>query len=710
MSKSNYWVFSTLFCVGVIAGLSFLLISSGVGHRSASDSASEIDSSRRPSPTRPLDEMSMQADISDQQISRLRDEGNGYLMAGNFNAAAARFRRIQQREGKFSSDIVLRLALCTELRGNPTAAADLYERVIGLNPSMRHRLLAVSGLTRCWSKGSNQSEALRTLSGLLLDSLDGDRLPEEIRAQVTYQLGSVYLNQALSNYHFDLSLPSGVAFQAAEPSVSKLIEMLDAPELETEPPQDVPQLVDAPLFEVLQRPTHSIELVVVNARSPVKSLAEITRQLTAVCDLELLASPQAQIIVQSRTQSLSVKNASASLILDTLLLPLNLYWKQDGDQIHIQSFAELNSADAEQKIWAKAAERTFRRFNLAFPGDPRHQSALLSRANLNFIANDLESAANRYQELLNTAPRDELLARLFLNLGKLRMRFGQNAEAIQLFFQTVDQSYDPRLQSTSYWLAAQLSLEVGHVEEAIKTAGRALSTARTTDQKRQAAMTKARAYLLGRQPKAANQVLFDYRLAFRGSELESSASVLGCYARLVGSQEANSIKAERHRLLTALTTTRKQEYVNFLDIYIAARAFDELGFQSKTIELLTLAIESTTINEWRRRFLFELAIQEKVAGRLEEASSFLEFLISDQVDDLWRQQAMLHLTEIYATEGMAEKCIKLGERLLAADLNDSEKFTTLTSMGRAYRRLGEDHAAALCFLGMLPMSETGTIQ
>ena len=107
-----------------------------------------------------------------------------------------------------------------------------------------------------------------------------------------------------------------------------------------------------------------------------KPVALLTRHLAAACGLELLASP-AQIAIQSRAKSLNVNNAPASLLLDSLLLPLDLYWVQTADRIHITSFEESDSTSLEQKTWMEAAERAFRNFNLAFPGDPRHHSALL---------------------------------------------------------------------------------------------------------------------------------------------------------------------------------------------------------------------------------------------------------------------------------------------------------------------------------------------
>ena len=38
-------------------------------------------------------------------------------------------------------------------------------------------------------------------------------MPEELRAQVAFQLGTVLQSNALADYHFDLSQPDGIGFQ-----------------------------------------------------------------------------------------------------------------------------------------------------------------------------------------------------------------------------------------------------------------------------------------------------------------------------------------------------------------------------------------------------------------------------------------------------------------------------------------------------------------
>ncbi len=235
----------------------------------------------------------------------------------------------------------------------------------------------------------------------------------------------------------------------------------------------------------------------------------------------------------------------------------------------------------------------------------------------------------------------------------------------------------------------------------IKATGRALATASSDQQERLAALTMARSYLLNNQPFSANQVLFEHRQAFTDSEQQPAAAVLGSYARYVGITDKNSLSAEANRLLTAVAMASDQSYENFLDIYIAGRAYQELGFQEKAIEKLTLAAESTTIMAWKRQFLFELAVQLTIADKLDEATSVFEFLIAGEIDQ-WHLKSRLQLAQVYLRGPRLQDCIDICESLLSSDLTEAEKQSTLNTMGQAYRIRGEHHSAALCFAGALP--------
>ncbi len=433
MFKAELWILSTLFCLGVIAGLSFLLFSASPETPRASQMIAPGGQQ-----TSPRASLQAPAEISESRsnqelpgASRTRDAGDQFLISGNFTAAASRFQKVQQLNGRFSSDISIRLGFCAEQTNQPAVAATHYQRALEQNPSSLQRRVAVAGLTRTMIARGDRQEALRELSDLFLESLDPTSMPEELRAQAAFQLGTVLQSNALTDYHFDLSRPDGVGFRSTAPEVSALLNLLN------ERPADLELLgsensnkantglaaAGQPSIAVLQRPTNSINLTVVDASSPMQPVEVLVMHLTTSCDFQLSASPRAQSVIRGRSQELSAKSITASLLLDGLLLPLNLGWQQIDDQIQLFSLDEVSADDLKQ-FWFAAAERSFRRFNLAFPGDYRSQSALLSRGNLKFLEGDFDSAANYYQELASQRPKDEMLARLFFNLGKVQLRLG----------------------------------------------------------------------------------------------------------------------------------------------------------------------------------------------------------------------------------------------------------------------------------------------
>ena len=78
-----------------------------------------------------------------------------------------------------------------------------------------------------------------------------------------------------------------------------------------------------------------------------------------------------------------------------------------------------------------------------------------------------------------------------------------------------------------------------------------------------------------------------------------------------------------------------------------------------------------------------------------------EFLISGE-DDQWQLKSLLQLAQVYVRQQQFKEAIDVCEDLLNRELTETDKQTTLNTMGRAYRKLGENHSAALCFAGVLP--------
>ncbi len=744
---------STFFAVGVIVGLSYLLLSDIKSRQHDSklpQHSAPHDSGASPVNTEDLD-IPTQSAGKDRVSGRLasfdtgnrtadggvlEQQGDSYLKIQNFSQAVRRYQQAEQALGRTTNELLLKFALCEEFNSNFKAASEYYRRVLENRPAPIHRWVAMSGMSRTWMGRNNANEALVLLYELYLESARQDEMPNSLRAQINYQLGQALQEIVLAKYHFDPRKSDGVVFHTARPSVDELLELVNLP-LETEaansrrlrrrmgnPVEEqaagkqaeeeesveiadrISDAPDHPQISVVQRTSDSLDMITVDVDSPLVPVTELLKQLVVACEGDLLASHEAQALIAARSKSIRARNTSVGIILDSILIPLGVIWFQDEQGIHLQSLAE--SSELAQHYFPLAMERVYRRFLLRFPGDHRVTAALMSQAGLRFIEGDLDRASNYYQELLRQNPKEEILAKAFFNLGKVEMRLGRNESAIKYFYSAIDQSQLHELQSTAYWLVGQLYLEANQISESIKAAGRSLSLTRLDDQRRLAALTLSRGYIISNQPLSANRVLYDHRLVFEGSSLESTAAMIASLARYLGMTDKHNLNTESNRLLTTVAAISDHQFENFLDIYIASKAWLELGFRDKTIEMLTLAADSTTLTAWRRQFLFELAVQLYFSGETDRASSVFEFLAEIEEPDTWSRRSLLQLAEIYIDMRRAEECINVCEQLFAQEMVEGDKQRALQCMGRAYRQLGQHHSAAICFAGMIPVTKKET--
>lgn len=711
---------STGFALGVIGGLVYLLL----GFLNVAEAKRQMErrlstASSEALERRTIYQIGEQFDDNPQVVaSKLIEEGDALLTSGNVMLAESRYLLIQKITGTLSNQISHRLAICAEQSQQPAKAARHFHRVLNASPSDIHRWIALSGISRTWIERGNRTEALQILLDLFIESMDKKEMPEEIQAQILYQLGLTLEDIALQSYHFDLTKLDGVLFQSSLPRVEELLGLIDGTsgqdanfssvrltsvtQQRGTPERNEPTSVTVktvPDIRVTQRPSESIELITLDIDSPIVSITELVSQIAAACEVELFGSQAAQNAILARAKSIRANNLPASMLLDSLLLPFNVIWFQNEEGLH------LVMADEDRRVsnayFPKAMERFYRKLNLSYPGDYRTSAALLSRANLKLIQGEVDLAAAHYQELLLRSSYGEFTAKLFFNIGKIEMRLGRNQQAIQQFYLTVDQTYDTQLQAIAYWLIAQLCLEVQRLPEAIKAGGRSLALSSIDQQKKLATLTVARAYLLENQPLSANQILFNQRAAFAGSTEEMSAAILGSFARLTASTDRFALNAETERLLTLLANANDDDFAHFLDIYIAAKAWQRIGFSDRAIELLKLAIESTNILTWRHQFLFELGVLLRQSGSSDDAVAVFEFL-TDSDTGIWRQHSMFHLSKLYLDRKQTKESLATSIQLLNFQLDQQQKEVVLHNMGTAYRILGKHHSAALCFAGMIP--------
>ena len=500
MLSTKIWKITTLFAVGVSAGLTYLLASRSVDPAPVSAlnqypgrfAAETLSTTGDASDFASHDGQVVQAQVEEDLLIKfagLVQEGDALLKAARFPAAALRYQAAQRVSGYMTSGLALRMGLCAEFDQQPEIAARHYRRVLELRPMENHRWLARLGMCRTWLETGNFTEALPALCDLYIDVMNSPRTHREIHAQVHYELASAIQNVALRDQHHELTHWQCVAFHYAAPRIDQTLTLLaNEPPSMAPPPlqerQEMPVVsgsndVDSrPIkFVVVQRPTDAVEMMFLDVDAPLAPVAQLMSHLAAACQLEMLVTPAAKQALRGRSKALQQQDASASMLLDCLLIPLNVCWFQDGNQIHLISFDETPTLTGQ--YWTLVMERMYRRFNIAFPGDYRNGAALLARVNLMFMRGDLDRASLHYHELTQMEPSDELLAKLFFNSAKTELRLGRSELAIQRFYLALDQSYDVGIQASAYWHIAQLNLESNQLADAIKASGRALSLART---------------------------------------------------------------------------------------------------------------------------------------------------------------------------------------------------------------------------------------
>jgi tetratricopeptide (TPR) repeat protein len=712
--KQRYLLVSALYALGVLGGLGYWLLSakpqSAPPPLLDSHAQHELSSLNIPA----VSEAKQELDESSAAASKLIAEGDELLAKGIFGPAAKKYVHAQKTTGVITYELALRMGVCSELDNRPRNASDHYRRAIEIGRTPEQRWLAKSGLSRTLTDLGDTTGALRLLTELFLEATQSERVPIALQTEILFQLATALESQAWPGYEHDLSKPDMVALHTTSPRIEELTELIAnlsaTPSQEIHPDAwDAPSTVEdqnevtSPLIKIgiLDRATVGLDSIVMDVETQLVPISKLLRSLASECGIELIINPATELSLACQSKAVSVRRVPSSMILDSLLLPQNLLWLQEENTVSV--FSPDEDQQLTRRYYLEAADRFFDRFHGLFPSDYRMASALMSQGNLKQLSGDLKATAEFYQRALDAEPNEELLAKLFFNIANVELKFGHVEQSLRYFYRALDQSRDSGLQSAAYWNVGQLFLATRELREAIKATGRSLKLARTDQQKRQAALTMARAYLLSNQPLSANQVLFEHRKSFEGSKLEHTAAFLGSFSRYIGMSDEKNLKAESDRLLAALALMEHREAPTFIDSYVAAHAWRVLGFRGRTISSLSLALQSQDNVFWRRQFQFELASELKLNNQSAEAIAIFETLTQDMEDTI-ADSSLLSLAELYQQQKKSKECIAICQQLLVRKLEEADIERVLQIMGKSYRQLGEMHSAALCFAGMVPIN------
>ncbi len=701
MLRPNLWLMTTMFAVGAVASMAFIM--SNPEYQAAGRQLAEQQLLLDSQPGHlSFANLKLSAEEKSEAINEWIRKGDRSLLAGNFNVSMECFKKANQLLDRPTVPLLIRMAICAENMDHFLLAEQTYNQVVQSTSTPRFHRIGLLGLIRVWPRLDKSDDALRVASELFLRSLDHASLPTSLHAQLVYDLSRQLQVRARPESSLVPSLPLGVFFHDEPTDLTSEIDILDDVSEETDQGNQEPidSLGDG--VHIVQRPGNSPTIIIVSAKTQAEPLSQLLVELAQISELEIHVSETANTRVSARPKSLHFRNLPLSLVLDSLLTPLDLYWQQDEatGRIDIEALADVPEQAERTRLLGFVADRALRQFTIAFPGDYRFAAITLARGNLQFSQGNLESASSSYEQVSQAHPTGELRAKLLYNQGKLSLFLNRKKQALDLLYLAVDQTFDPIIKSSGYWWIANLFLEEYDLKESQYAAGRSLSVARRHQEKRLAALTLARAYLFDNDPASANLVLFKNRSSFETPEQRGPATLLSNYAQYIGVEDEASRQTAEDRLLYSLTAQAGAPDKSFYDWYIAGRAFQELGFNEKAIESLAIAANATDTPAWKSQIRFALAYENARSGREKDAGEIYKELAEGDSPE-WAIRARIQLAKLYLRNKMSTKCLAVCRELLTKNLSDDEQQATLKMMGLAYRNLGRHHSSALCFAGMV---------
>ena len=219
--------------------------------------------------------------------------------------------------------------------------------------------------------------------------------------------------------------------------------------------------------------------------------------------------------------------------------------------------------------------------------------------------------------------------------------------------------------------------------------------------RRDAALNLARAYLLNNDPYSANKVLFENFDLINTSQRSNVVGFLSSFARYLGTSDKVSQSKARERLMISLIMIKDSDLETVFDKVIASRAYSEMGLIQRSNQLLKLAENENSVDRWRRKIEFQLAIQQFDDIDDHEAIEILSRLAKDASDSVG-QNAALRLAKYDLHHNQYQACLKRCHLLTQTASDQQIIIEALNVMGSAYRRLGQHRSAAVCFSGMVP--------
>jgi len=625
---------------------------------------------------------------SDEELSRADAYGEQKFLEGDAVAALREFDWLAQHQDRsLDHRFHYRCAVCAEALKEYDRALTEYGVALSVASDETIRVLSRIGQARIWRSLGNADMATQVLAGAFLTN-GNERRSAVVRPFVAYLLADSVLSEVISESAVPLTADNGVMFPAWK---FDLFERSLLSSIRAEETAGIPIVSGVRLMTEDADPVLQANLPRMGVRNIVDALCRAANRQTTWTDA-------AREAVNGRSAEICLSNGSLSLCLDGLTAPLGVVWTEQGDTISV-STAEEATKEVVIAVRRAAAHRALAHAVQQYPDFVLAPHARIAMGNLALQDGRYDEAERYYNAVFETAPRAMVRSDAWFNLAKLRLCCDRAEPALDAFWHVIDSGGSPEPAAVASLYIGRLLLEAEQPRRAILPLTRATQWTHESPVRTKAVLCLAAAHLLYGNPKAANDVLMDFRSDVETQSRE--AALLSALARYRAAESPTRKLFEGESLLTAAHPVSPTDFFGRYGWYLCGQVYEDLMLPEMAAEIYRAALNEPARPPYHDAMLFGLGSCLADSGDGAAAQASFNDLLQNGGPD-WQRRAGFRLCRVQLDLDQPADATRTARRLLELCTDKKDKSRALQLLGESYQRLGDHASAALCFAGSTP--------
>lgn len=625
-----------------------------------------------------------------EELTRALASGEVAFLNGEAAAALRDFDWVAKYQDRSLDDrFHLRCGVCAESLGKLDRALEEYGRSLATATDETVITLCRLGQARVWRTLGHAEMALQLLAAEFLKNGNAQRAPS-LRPFVAFLLADVLAAEGdrsdfAAPFHDDGMLFPSWKFDLFERTLLSSLRGQAAPQ----PPiaAGVRVVSDVDGAEI-----------VLQVNLPRMGLRNVVEALCRETNRRVTWSPATRQAITGRSSEICVARCSLALCLDAITAPVGLKWTEHGDEIRFETDADPTARPVRAQR-REAARRALQHAVEEHPHFMLAPQALVTLGNFAFLSGRHEDAAASYTQVFTTSPRSPICADAWFNLAKLEMHRERPDAALDAFWRVIDSGAPPESASIAYLFIGRLLLDAEQPRRAIVPLTRATQWTTESAVRSRAVLSLAVAHLFYGNPKAANEVLMDFRSDV--AEMTQQAAYLSALARYRFTANPARKLNEGQSLMAAAKSLRPDDLFGRYGWYLCGQTYQDLLLPELAVEVYREGLSRFEHVPYRNAIRFALATSLADAGDSEAAQQYLAELMQQPEPD-WQRQSAFRLCELQLDQHQPLEAARTARALLGLCTTTGDKARALQMLGAAYQRMGDHASAALCFAGSTP--------